>query len=109
MTIPREASIVSAIGKYLNTLPKCWWFKVHSNGVQSPGIPDIVGCYRGRFFFLEVKRPNTTTTPLQDRVIGIIGTAGGYGAVVRSVDEARAVMEALKRQVQSPAGAVENA
>lgn len=62
--------------------------------MQSRGLPDIVGVYRGRGFGLEVKRPGkrNTLTPLQAKTLRDIRDAGGIGFLVTSVDEALAAL-----------------
>jgi hypothetical protein len=59
------------------------------------GLPDLIGCYRGRFFALEVKRPEQrgNTSRRQEYVMGLISRAGGLAQVVTSPAEA---VEALK-------------
>ena len=58
------------------------------------GTPDIIACYEGRLIALEVKTRSGRVSPLQ-RVEGQrVERAGGVFAVVRSVDEALATLEA---------------
>lgn len=47
------------------------------------GGPDLTGCYRGRFFGLEVKTKTEYPTPLQRLCHRKIVANGGYVAVVR--------------------------
>jgi Holliday junction resolvase len=46
------------------------------------GIPDIIGCYHGKFFAIECKAGKNTTTALQDKEIEKIQAAGGLALVV---------------------------
>ena len=52
------------------------------------GIPDVIGCFRGRFFCLELKassklaRRTTGRIVLQKHNIERVRAAGGYGAIV---------------------------
>lgn len=80
------------IKKYLDTLPKCWYFKVHGGPYQKSGIPDIVGVYRGRFFGIEVKKPGEKATPLQAFIISQMIKAGGLAGVVVTVEDAERIL-----------------
>lgn len=39
-----------------------WCFKVHGSASQRAGVTDILGCYRGRAFGIEVKMPGKEDT-----------------------------------------------
>ena len=56
------------------------------------GIPDIIMCKNGRFYAFEVKTEDGKPTKLQEATIRKILACGGTAAVVRSVDEVRAVI-----------------
>tara|TARA_R110000823_G_scaffold265761_1_gene385632 strand:+ start:266 stop:484 length:219 start_codon:yes stop_codon:yes gene_type:complete len=45
-------------------------------------VPDIVGCYKGKFFGIECKAGKGKTTALQDMHLNKIDTAGGIALVV---------------------------
>lgn len=62
--------------------------KIHGSQMQVGGIPDLLGCWRGRFVGLEVKQPGEHATPLQSYVLKEIEKAGGLAAVVHSLTEA---------------------
>lgn len=91
--IPLESAIVADIMRELKRLGG-WWIKTHGGAFQVSGIPDIIGCYRGRFCGLEVKRPRVgRPTKLQLFVLEAIRQAGGLAEIVTSVDEVRRVLE----------------
>lgn len=86
-----EADLVRKIIKALREkYPESLWFKIHGGPYQERGIPDIVGCHRGRFIGLEVKLPESKKglTPYQERQIHLIHEAGGYATTVTSVKDA---------------------
>jgi len=87
-----EKEIVSKILRYLKTVPKCFAWKEHGGIYGTAGIPDIVACIDGKFYAFEVKTPVGKTTKLQEATIRKILACGGTAAVVRSVDEVRAVI-----------------
>jgi hypothetical protein len=51
------------------------------------GIPDLIGCYKGLFFALELKKDISSTRAttgrivLQKYVIGLINKAGGFARI----------------------------
>lgn len=63
-----------------------------------PGSSDLVGIGPGgRFLALEVKTERGRVSPEQQRFIDLVNARGGIGAVVRSPEQARAVVEAARR------------
>lgn len=84
---PLEASIVRSILQKLNSLPGCYAVKTHG-GPYGAGQPDILGCYQGQAFALEVKRPGNTPTPRQEAVLARWQAAGAVAGVVHSAKEA---------------------
>jgi hypothetical protein len=52
------------------------------------GASDLIGCFRGRFVSLEVKRPGEYPTRVQREWLALIDRLGGVAAVVRSVPDA---------------------
>ena len=64
----------------LRKLPDCWYFKVNQRALR--GIPDIIGCYAGVFFALELKVGTNKVDPLQAHVLDLIKQSGGFAAVV---------------------------
>ena len=65
-------------------------FKVWGSEHMMAGLPDIIGCYRGRFFALETKLPEkrTNTSIVQERIMEKIRRAGGLAQVVCTIPEA---------------------
>lgn len=73
--------------------------KVHGGPMQTGGLPDIVGCYRKRFFGIEVKMPGreSTLTPRQAAKLQAIQDAGGRVGVATTVLEAILIMRGEKK------------
>src|SRR5690348_2889515 len=88
-----EQRVVDGIFKYLDSLPRCWYFKVHGGPHQVMGIPDILGVVDGHFFAIEVKAEGEFPTVLQSRVLRLIRDAGGWAVWVDNVEEARLFIE----------------
>lgn len=91
---PLEKSIVNNVKKMLDTRG-AFCVKIHGSPMQVAGIPDLIVCYRGRFIGFEVKRPGKDATKLQDFMLKRITTAGGIAMVIRSVEEAEAILDQI--------------
>lgn len=63
-------------------------FKVHGSGMMQAGLPDLIGCYRGRFFGVEVKMPGNKPSKIQRHIMRKIADAGGRVCVAYSVQDA---------------------
>ena len=88
-----EKDIVKKIMAYLRTIPGCFCWKEHGGMYGTAGIPDIIACIDGRFYCLEVKTDTGKPTELQKATIRKIRKSGGTAGVVRSVEDARALIE----------------
>jgi Holliday junction resolvase len=71
-------------------LQGAWCIKVHGSEFMQVGVPDIIGCYGGRFFAFETKTPDkrNNTSMVQNRIIQKIRDAGGLAQVVCTTTEA---------------------
>lgn len=65
-----------------------FWVKIHGGPWQTSGLPDIVGCYLGRFYGFEVKVGDNQPTKRQALVLSLIEQAGGVSRVVRDPQDA---------------------
>lgn len=73
-----------------------WWLNFHGGSVYMPrGIPDIVGCYKGRFIAFEVKRFGEKPTAIQRHTIKTLKNCGAIIEVVYSVNDVKSIMERL--------------
>jgi hypothetical protein len=100
-----ERFVEDAVLQYLNALPGCFAFKVKTGGYFDPkrktfrkdasrwlipGTSDIIGCYDGKFFAMEVKRSRGgVVSEDQKEFIRKVESRGGCGAVVRSAEDAK--------------------
>jgi sulfite reductase beta subunit-like hemoprotein len=90
-----ERQITTAILRALNKLPGCYARKTFGGAYGGAGWPDIVACYKGRLFMLEVKRPGGKATPLQLRELERWAATGARCRIVTSVFEAMEFVEGL--------------
>lgn len=86
-----EKAIVDAIVKWLR-MQGAWVVKTHGSAFGHAGIPDLLVCWKGRFFAFEVKNENGKASDFQLRQIRLIRQAGGVAHVVRSLDEVKGIL-----------------
>jgi Holliday junction resolvase len=85
-----ERKIQRKILDYLKTVTKCWVIKIIS--CNQGGTPDILCCYKGNFYAIEVKKPGENPTPRQLEQIKRIAAADGATIIVTSVEEVRKII-----------------
>ena len=73
----------------------CYYFNPMTFGYGSSGVPDIVGCYQGKFFGIECKAGGNKPTALQLKNLDSIRAAGGYATVVNE-DNVEGVTEWIR-------------
>lgn len=80
----------------MNALEKegAFCFKVHGGAMMMAGLPDIICCYQGRFYAFETKMEKGKPSKIQLFIHTKIRQAGGVVEVVRTVDEALALLHA---------------
>lgn len=85
-----ESTIIKRIQKKLRDAYESdiYFYKTHGAADQVRGLPDLIGCYRGYFIAMEVKKPGGKATPLQAFTMQRITAAGGYATVIHSFEEA---------------------
>lgn len=86
----------------------CWWrnnigtaINPHTNqhiryGVGNPGGADLIGLHRGRFVAAEIKTPTGRQSPEQLQWQRLVESKGGIYVVVRSADDAHALLARLR-------------
>lgn len=94
LPVEREKTIENRIKNYLKK-NNIYYFKVHGNGFQKVGIPDIVACINGTFTGIEVKRPGGKPSPLQIANIEQIRNNGGSAEIVYSFEEAKQFIDSV--------------
>jgi Holliday junction resolvase len=97
MATTPESKVKRAVTKQLKELGAYYFFPA-TGGYGRSGVPDIVGCYKGRFFGIECKAGTNKPTPLQLQNLSDIAAAGGIQMVVNE-DNVNEVMERLNGNV----------
>ncbi|AGI12306.1 endonuclease [Mycobacterium phage FF47] len=87
-----EARIGQKIRKYLEDDLGAFVFKVHGGPQMMAGLPDLIACYRGTFWGIEVKQPGQRPTPRQEWVHSMIKRAGGSVIVATCVEDVSSVI-----------------
>lgn len=80
MAMTPEAKVKKQVRAMLDDLG-IYNFMPPANGYGRAGIPDIIGCYNGRFIAIECKAGKGTTTALQERELSRIREARGFAYV----------------------------
>lgn len=91
-----EKDIVTAIMRFLKTVPDCFAWKTHGGMYGTAGIPDIICCLQGRFVAFEVKTETGKLTKLQESMISKIKAAKGEAFKVTSVEEVSVILEQME-------------
>ena len=70
-----------------------WWVKIHGGAFQATGIPDIIGCWKGRFVAIELKVPGESPSGIQQEVMDLLFLAGARVGLATTVEEALSVRD----------------
>ena len=89
--VPTENKIQRQIVKYLKKQPDCWVYPTCDR--FTVGVPDILGCLKGRFFALEVKQPTGRLSKIQTYNLALIKKAGGIAGRVASLKDTKALLD----------------
>ena len=92
MAMTPEAKVKKKVVAILKEMGAYYFYPV-TGGYGQSGVPDIVGCYQGRFFGIECKAGKNKPTPLQDKNLKQIAEAGGVSLVINedNIEDARNV------------------
>jgi hypothetical protein len=88
MAMTPEGKVKKVVRNYLDELHlhrldvNCYYFMPATGGYGKSGVPDIVGCYNGKFFGFELKAGNNKPTALQEKNLRQILNAGGIAEVI---------------------------
>lgn len=96
MALTPEVKVKRVVVAQLKELGAYYFYPV-TGGYGSSGVPDIVGCYRGRFFGIECKAGKNKPTALQEKNLNEIANKGGIAVVVNedNMHDIKALLEAL--------------
>ena len=91
-----ESKVKAKVVAQLKALGAYYFYPV-TGGYGGSGVPDIVGCLRGKFLAIECKAGNNKPTPLQQKNIDAITKQGGLVWVVNeeNLNEVTNILEAI--------------
>ena len=91
-----EAKVKRVITKQLKEMG-AYYFYPATGGYGRSGVPDIVGCYKGRFFGIECKAGKNKPTTLQEREMEAIRNTGGTALVINeeNIEHVRILIEEM--------------
>jgi len=89
-----EALLTKSIRQLLNSVGIFAW-KEWGGPMSTPGVPDIIGCFKGRMIGIEIKSEKGVVSEYQKEFIENINRAGGLAFVARSLED---VIEGLGLQ-----------
>lgn len=68
-------------------------------GVGNPGGADLVGVFRGRALYVEIKTPTGRQSPEQKAFQSLVERHGAIYRILRSVEEAQSFLQELRGEV----------
>lgn len=98
MAMTPEKRVKEQVVKQLKSFGgEVYYFFPATGGYGRSGVPDIVGCYKGKFFAMECKAGSNTTTALQERELEKIRKADGASWVIneQNVDSVSTAVRSL--------------
>ena len=81
MAMTPEAKVKKKVAEALKKLGVYYFYPV-TGGYGRSGVPDIVGCWEGRFFGIECKAGKNLPTALQLKNLKEITDSGGIALVI---------------------------
>ena len=95
-----EKKVKAEVVKVLKSFGAYYFYPV-TGGYGASGVPDIVGCYMGKFFAIECKAGKGKTTALQEKNIAQIKATGGLAIVVNedNIEDVGNLMRQIERSV----------
>ncbi len=85
MAMTPEAKVKKKVVAHLKTLGAYYFYPV-TGGYGKSGVPDIIGCYEGKFFGIECKAGKNKPTPLQEKNLNDIKLNHGIALVINETN-----------------------
>jgi len=94
-----EGKVKKKVSQFLSGVPGIYYDMPVPGGYGASTL-DYVGCYLGRFFAIETKKPGARPTPRQEQIISMMRRAGAEvfvvdGTVDYPLEQVREWMTAL--------------
>ena len=103
MAMTPEAKVKKVVTKQLKQLGAYYFFPM-TGGYGKSGVPDIVGCYEGKFFGIECKAGTNKPTVLQEKNLRDIKKMGGIAVVINeeNMNSVGSLLEGVNRLQDIP-------
>jgi Holliday junction resolvase len=85
MAMTPEVKVKRVVVAQLKALGAYYFYPV-TGGYGASGVPDIVGCYQGKFFAIECKAGSNKPTALQQKNIDAIAAQNGMVKVINETN-----------------------
>ncbi len=82
-----KSQVTNKIIEHCKNDPDYFIRKIHCDGSQGRGLPDLWGTYKGMFICCESKVAGGRVSKMQEHIISLINKAGGCAFVATSLDE----------------------
>ena len=89
--VPLESAFQKKVIEYLKSIG-AYVIKIHVSSYQLEGEPDIICCYRGKFYAFELKQ-GSHLSELQKVKLALIRDSGGVAMEIRSLDQLRELFD----------------
>tara|TARA_R100000742_G_C4253646_1_gene71729 strand:- start:285 stop:623 length:339 start_codon:yes stop_codon:yes gene_type:complete len=98
MVMTPEAKVKKKVVEQLKVLGAYYFYPV-TGGYGRSGVPDIVGCYKGKFFGFECKSGKNKPTALQHKNLTDIDVAGGVSCVINeeNITEVESILKGIEK------------
>jgi Holliday junction resolvase len=83
--VPLESAFQKKVIDFLNSIG-AYVIKIHVSSYQLEGEPDIICCYKGRFYAFELKQ-GSVLSELQKVKLELIRESGGVAMEIRSIEQ----------------------
>ena len=80
-----EAKVKAKVTEQLRAIGAYYFFPM-TGGYGKGGVPDIIGCYEGKFFGIECKAKKNKPTALQEKNLKDIKDTGGIALVINEAN-----------------------
>lgn len=98
---PRESSLQATALAALRARGGWWQRKSGHSPYESSGVPDIYGCYRGRFVAFELKRPGARRglTATQRIILDDIAQNDGTTGLITMLETAMSILDGIDEEL----------
>ena len=90
----KERQLQTKVCNYLQTVDGLWYWKTNDRFTR--GIPDIIGCYCGFLFGIELKVGTNKMSMMQRKILKLIRASGGFATCAYDMSRVKVFIEQIK-------------